>query len=255
MLSKEGLPPSYIFGTMHVKSNTAHQFAERLVMYLEEVEIFAAEMDLASIDSKQFLLSRHLPQGQTLKEYFPAEKKYQKVRRILLKSFHVDLDNLIRLHPFIIMAIIGESVLDADHLDSLDQHLWNMADSMGLELTGLETFEKQMELLAQIPIDISLKQLTALARNPAKYRHLVKLMLEHYQDQDVRTIYHSGRRQLGALRRILLYERNVDMTMRMMSLAGKGSVFAGVGAGHLAGSKGMLRLLKKEGWKLSPVEL
>ncbi len=51
----------------------------------------------------------------------------------------------------------------------------------------------------------------------------------------------------------MLYERNEIMARRFVEIASERSLFCAVGAGHLAGEKGMLRQLKKQGFKTTPV--
>ena len=55
------------------------------------------------------------------------------------------------------------------------------------------------------------------------------------------------------MRKVLLYDRNQTMVHQFMEFAQYNSIFAAVGAGHLAGAKGMLRLLKQKGYQVRPV--
>jgi uncharacterized protein YbaP (TraB family) len=55
------------------------------------------------------------------------------------------------------------------------------------------------------------------------------------------------------MRKLLLYERNTIMAERFAEIARQESLFCAVGAGHLSGKKGLLRLLKKEGFKVRPI--
>jgi uncharacterized protein YbaP (TraB family) len=57
------------------------------------------------------------------------------------------------------------------------------------------------------------------------------------------------------LRKMMLYHRNEVMAGRIAALARQQSLFAAIGAGHLLGGKGVLRLLKKEGLKVVPVQV
>ena len=56
------------------------------------------------------------------------------------------------------------------------------------------------------------------------------------------------------MRRILLYKRNYIITDSISKHAQGSSVFCAVGAGHLHGYKGILRLLKHKGFKVKPVK-
>ena len=45
------------------------------------------------------------------------------------------------------------------------------------------------------------------------------------------------------------------MAEKIASLANSGSVFCSIGAGHLSGQKGVLRLLRNKGYVLKPIML
>ena len=55
------------------------------------------------------------------------------------------------------------------------------------------------------------------------------------------------------MRRVLIFARNARMAERFDELAREQALFAAVGAAHLPGGKGMLRLLKHRGWRVRAV--
>ena len=57
----------------------------------------------------------------------------------------------------------------------------------------------------------------------------------------------------GSMRDALLYDRNIIMADRIEELGSQSSLFAAIGAGHLGGKKGVLRLLKQKGCEIIPV--
>ena len=59
---------------------------------------------------------------------------------------------------------------------------------------------------------------------------------------------------MNAQTELLLYHRNSNWAAQFDSLATKGSVLVAVGAGHLPGEKGLLQLLRNEGYKLRPLQ-
>ena len=52
---------------------------------------------------------------------------------------------------------------------------------------------------------------------------------------------------------ILLTKRNINWVDQLKSIMQKESVFVAVGAGHLVGEKGLLNLLRKEGYTVEPL--
>jgi uncharacterized protein YbaP (TraB family) len=53
---------------------------------------------------------------------------------------------------------------------------------------------------------------------------------------------------------LLLDRRNRNWIPIMESAMKKSSTFFAVGAGHLAGSQGVLELLRKQGYKVKPIQ-
>jgi len=53
---------------------------------------------------------------------------------------------------------------------------------------------------------------------------------------------------------ILLYHRNSNWVKKLIPLMPDKSLLISAGAGHLPGEKGVINLLRKEGYILTPVE-
>ncbi len=51
----------------------------------------------------------------------------------------------------------------------------------------------------------------------------------------------------------MIFERNIHMAETIAMLAGKSPTFIAVGAGHLSGASGILRMLKHRGFQLNPL--
>lgn len=254
-LTGEGIAaPSYLFGTMHVQDARAFANIVAVQEKVSDCEAFAAEFHLdeaaADFDGSSMLL----PNGQSLQHYIPS-KKYDRLRQRLLKTTKVDLDHLQRSLPFMIVNVIGGSILKADMPVSLDEHLWNHARQAGKTLLGIETFQEQMEVLQQIPVEMQVKMLLDLGRNLSRYRQHLQHLADLYCKGDIHGLFITVKKNAKGLRKIMLWRRNEIMAVRIAALAREHSLFAAIGAGHMVGGKGVLRLLKKQGLKVMPEKL
>jgi uncharacterized protein YbaP (TraB family) len=52
---------------------------------------------------------------------------------------------------------------------------------------------------------------------------------------------------------LLLTRRNINWIGQLKAIMHKESVFVAVGAGHLVGEKGLINLLRKEGYTVEPL--
>ena len=88
-----------------------------------------------------------------------------------------------------------------------------------------------------------------------KHRKGLLKMTEQYQKAEIKKLYKSGLKSAKGLKKLLIYDRNLIMAERFYTHIKEQSMFYAVGAGHLGGEKGLLRLLKKRGLKVKPVQL
>ena len=102
-------------------------------------------------------------------------------------------------------------------------------------------------------MDYQIKGLLQIGKNPKKYRQALAKSITTYIKQDFQNLYQSSKKGAGDKRKVLLYNRNKIMAERIAQYIEKQSLFAAIGAGHLGGGKGVLRLLKQKGFKLSPI--
>jgi uncharacterized protein YbaP (TraB family) len=254
-LTADGIAvPSYVFGTMHVQDRRAFNGIDLIFEKINACDAFAAEFHLddaaGSFDGTAMLLPHHL----TLHDFIPP-KKYAKLRQRLLKSAQLDLDLLQRSLPFMAVNMIGGKILQSDMPVSLDEHLWNEASRAGKKLLGIESFQEQMEVLGKIPIEMQVKMLLELGRNLRHYRQHIQRLADLYCSGDLYRLSKTVKKNAKGLRKMMLYHRNEVMAGRIAALARQQSLFAAIGAGHLLGGKGVLRLLKKEGLKVVPVQV
>ncbi len=120
-------------------------------------------------------------------------------------------------------------------------------------MLGLESFEAQMQIMQEMPLREQLKSLKALATNFKRFRRNLKQTAALYVEGDPQKILKKVKLSSGKMRKILIYDRNLTMTQRILEISQEQSLFAAIGAGHLGGAKGVLRLLKHAGCQLSPV--
>src|SRR5690606_29103309 len=104
-------------------------------------------------------------------------------------------------------------------------------------------------------LDFQIKSLNWMAKNFKRFRKQLQKMTKDYETGDIQKLYQATKKNAKGLRKVLIYDRNAIMARRIADMAAEQSLFAAIGAGHLGGEKGVLRLLKKAGFKVKPVLL
>jgi uncharacterized protein YbaP (TraB family) len=251
---RDGGTASCLFGTMHVRDLRAFGWLEIAKQHLAECQVFAAEFDFSDTDESALESALQLPNDATL-DTFLKPRVWKNLDFYCRKRLGITAESMRRQHPMAVTTALSAAFLMEESAHSLDETLWHHARKLGKTTTGVETFGEQLETLRKIPFEQHLKSLTWLLKNYDRQKRRLKKMMNWYAKGDIQQLYQAAKKDAKGMRRILLYERNVLMAKRFEEIARERPLFCAVGAGHLAGGKGMLRLLKKAGFKVKPVVL
>ena len=247
-------PWSYLYGTMHIRDKRAFSYIEKIKPFLNDCDLFAAELTLDQTKRNTIFEAAQLPEGVNISNYC-GDRQYNNLKKRIRNAFKMDLDDYRKVRPVILTSVLTASVLSLDYSEGLDQYLWNYAIEKGKTCKGLEDLEYQIQLLQKIPITIQVRMLRNIAGNTPKFRKQIVRMVQMYEEGDICAIHRNTRKFLGNMRKWLLYDRNIVMTEQICSFMKEHTVFATFGAGHLSGSRGIIRLLKKKGYEVKPVKL
>lgn len=243
---------SYLFGTMHIKNNKAFNKREIVYEKILACEAFATEFDLEEVKENRNPAVFLLPNGQTLDALIPP-KKYEKLRKVLKKVAGLNLDQLKHLQPLVITNLIDEVILSTDMPLSLDAQLWAFAQQANIKTLGIETYQEQIGILQQIPLHYQIEALISIGKNISRHRRNLIRMAEMYEREELTLLHKTARKGGRNLKRILLDDRNIIMANRLLHHFQNYTLLFAVGAGHLTGENGLLRLLKFRGLKVKPV--
>ncbi|GLR16293.1 conjugative transfer protein GumN [Portibacter lacus] len=237
---------------MHVKSQRVFTRLTQLKELILESDLFIAEYNLDNIQFVQHAEDLLIPDGKSLSDLI-GEKKFRKIHKIIEKSFKVDLRQFEYYLPLLIVNIIGEAILTKDYHLPLDIFLWNFAKESEKELDGVETYASQQQIMQAIKMKDQLKMVKDISKRPYIYRKNILKMAKWYEEESINLLYKNGKKSLGKYKHILLKKRNFIMADRFEELTLNQKSFMAVGAGHLAGQHGILKLLKDKGWKLKAI--
>ena len=95
-------------------------------------------------------------------------------------------------------------------------------------------------------------------RDEEKSMEQMKLMQQMYARQNIDSLYnyiHSEGGVIAEEQNAFLDQRNINWIPKIKDYASKGKAFIAVGAGHLGGENGVIRLLENQGYKVTPVKI
>jgi len=249
---KELKGPSYFFGTMHVRDNRAFRGIDFLKSCIGNCDSFAAEFDLQDADNRQLQAAARIPNGESLEDFLNP-RVYKKLDKLLIQETGHSLDNFKYSSPILLLNVLSEAQFQSENTMALDSTLYNIAQEADKKLLGLETFQAQISVFGKVSLKEQCRSLKKIATNFKSFKNEIKRTSELYITGDIQKLVKKTKRSIGSMRRVLLYDRNVTMANNFETFSAEHSLFAAVGAGHLGGQKGVLRLLKKKGYTVKPI--
>ena len=137
-----------------------------------------------------------------------------------------------------------------------------------IPLVGLETVEEQLSVFADMPLELQAKYLVAVAKLGPEINDYFETLISLYERRQI-TAYmpfarraetqRQPRRRSGhdGLRRgrRSVRTRNHRMAERAARLFAKGGAFIAVGALHLPGDEGLVELIRRQGYRVTPSQL
>lgn len=254
--------PSYLFGTLHLGVEL-EDFEETLTKCIDSSDVVATELNTDSIDMMQFMSLMVLPNDVSYKDYL-NDTQYQKLDSLLKKSYGLGLAIFGRLQPVITSMMVS---LDMGSLDSmkssngapksLDVEIRTYARKSKKELAALETAKGQLDALTSISIEEQFTMLVSAMEMPSDGLNSLKSVEELYRKQDIEGMVTAFDEEDydPMWSEGLLDKRNVEMVNTILTQIHFKSLFVAVGAAHLGGEKGLVNLLKQNGYAVHPVAL
>jgi uncharacterized protein YbaP (TraB family) len=251
--------PSYILGTFHAICPTEMPPEAKLKSFIKNADQVMLELDM---DDPAVRLSMG-PQmmiagGKTLKDFY-TDAEYAKIDALFKTTVGVPIESLKMLKPSLLsVMVLTNPKLIGCKTEAIDLLVVREATAAGKPISGLETVDIQMAALDSSPIEKQARDLYELAADPAKSIAELREMMGINKSQDSEKLFAVAARQMksdGVAQKKLLDDRNRAWIPKLTASMSKGSVFAAVGAGHLGGANGVIRLLKARGYKLKPILL
>ena len=264
-------PASYLFGTVHLSDDRVHKLSVAVTKAMNSARRVAVEVeDLTPTRIAEALHTLRdnatLPEGESLDKLLTApelEKVTARLARIGLKG-----EAALRVRPWVVQMVLGisdcERTRQALGRRSLDAEIEHHAEDRGVGTVGLETVELQLEALAVVPDEHQLRILKASLALSDRIDDMQETMVRLYLGRDLGAIwplhvamgakFGAPTAAFDAFAQSLLVSRNIQMRDRSLLHLQSGGMFIAVGALHLPGKNGLVRLLQDEGYTMTAVE-
>lgn len=248
---------SYVFGTIHIIDKDKFYYPKKLEKIIGHSDQVVLEIaDLNPAKAMQYIL---LKQGSFF-DYFNEEQ----IDSILFwAKTEARMDEakfrftMSQLKPFAVVQLATQMSIKVP-TESYEMTIMAQAQSEKISVLGLETIEDQIGIFDKMDSTEQANLVMESIRNYGESDRLMAEMQSIYLKQNVDVMYQFIVESEGSIQEMtseLLDERNEKWIPLIAEFIQTKDTFIAVGAGHLGGPNGVLRLLEKAGYTLIPIQL
>ena len=249
---------SYLFGTMHMIEKEYFVFPPKLEKLVKKSD--ALMMELAGLPNQLEALKYVTLKEGSFFDYFTKEQTDSILtwaKKDLNMSEDVFRRTMKTMKPFVVVQLATQMQF-MGKTESYEVSFEKIATDHKIDILGLETIEQQMSIFDNLSDEDQVEMVMSTIRDPKKSIKTTTEMEKLYVGQNVDSLFLYINQEGGYIednQAIFLDDRNKNWIPKIQNEIKTKKTFIAVGAGHLGGPQGLIRLLQKEGYTVTPIEL
>ena len=263
-ISGNGIKPSYLFGTIHMISEADYFWDKNMDKAFKKSKKLVMEIDMSQtlVMAVQMMQLAPMKGDQTLKDLI-SEEDYEMVKKYFTEEVKSQEAKMTfgmgqNWQPMLLQSGLYMEMIDGP-VKMYEMVLTGKARKADMAFGGLETVAEQMGVFNSIPYKVQAEELVKMVKNLKVGKgdeNEFAMMVEKYKEQDVDGMLEAMQEDLDAMeaKDALLDNRNKKWIPKIGEMSKEMSTFYAVGAGHLGGENGVIRLLRKAGYKVAAVK-
>ncbi|MEP7377240.1 MAG: TraB/GumN family protein [Chitinophagaceae bacterium] len=260
--------PSYLFGTMHVSSKLAFHLADSFYLGIRNADVVALE---TNPESWQEDMSKYEISGNGYENFsnpyqpggfLQVPDDYLSVNTLKFYKYDKKIERALYSNPSTINNLLyrsyGSETSDFEEDTYLDMYIYQCGKKWGKKVAGVEKYGESMKLMMEAYKDAAKDKNKKERSSDSEEGYSYNKLQEAYRSGNLDWLdsinkYNSFS---AAFDEKFLYRRNEIQASSIDSIIKSGkSLFVGVGAAHLPGSRGVIEWLRRQGYKLRPVKM
>jgi uncharacterized protein len=256
--------PSYLFGTMHIIDADQYFLPKGTLTAIDACKKMVFEIDSKEMEDVSSLMGMMnklmMKDNKTIKDLV-SDDDYQLVEQHF-KKLGIPLFFFERMQPLLLSMFADESMsptmMQDGTMKSYEMEFSELAKEKKMLTGGLESMELQVSIIDSIPYqDQAALLIDAIKSSGKEEDSSMQKMSQSYTTQDVDALaaYIDSETQGNQdFSQKLLVNRNKQWIKPIIDMSVAMPTFFAVGAGHLGGPQGVIRLLQARGIKVTAVK-
>lgn len=247
---------SYLFGSIHIIDKQHFILPDSALQCLKKSNVLVTEIDL---NDKAALASSYdqllLPQGYGILDYI-SMNELQKLDSIWrsMKFTEFEIMSFKMMKPIFWSAAVMNKLIKDPH-EGFDQYFTSKAEVFNKRIIGLETPAFALKQIEALPIQMQYDEVIKTLKNIKSSKKELNKLFTLYTKRDIHglmKIINEGLVSMPGLEEKILIERNEFWFQRLKILLESNNCFIVVGAAHLFGGNGLIKMFEKEGFIVTP---
>ncbi len=249
---------SYLFGTMHLIEKQYFIFPDKLEKIVKKTDKLV--MELAGLPNQLEAMKYVTLTEGTFADFFTKEQMDSILvwaKAELNMSEEAFTKTMSKMKPFVVVQMATQ-IHFMGKTESYEVSFEKIARENNIAIAGFETIAEQMGIFDKMTKEQQTEMVMETIRDPKKGIEVTQKMQKLYQGQNVDSLYLMIQEEGGTMtedQSTILDDRNERWIHMIEETAKKEKLFIAVGAGHLGGPKGVIRLLEQKGYTLTPVKI
>ncbi|RYY72155.1 MAG: TraB/GumN family protein [Chitinophagaceae bacterium] len=251
--------PSYLFGTMHVSSKLAFHLSDSFYYALKNVDAVALELNPDLWQAQMVRLIKlndnYTSFSQSGGNDFITENSFK------ITHYEDNLKAALSTEPPVVNSLLYRSYKVKEDFEEdtfLDLYIYQAGRKLGKAPAGVEDYYESEKLVMEAYRDMANeKKKKDIDLDGESMSSILQKLQTAYRngDLDLMDSLDNKMEKSVAFREKFLYRRNDIQADAIDSIIKKRSLFVGVGAAHLPGTRGVIDQLRKKGYILRPVKM
>jgi len=245
---------SFLYGTIHIISKDDFVMTDMTKEKIAGSEQVVMELDMDDPKTMMGMLTKiSMKDGQTLKGLLSPED-YSLLSDFFRDTLGQSLMLVEKMKPFMALSMVYPKML-GEQTASYEMEFMKLAKKSSLEILGLESIDDQMGIFDAIPYEDQAEMLMEFIKSYGTEKGKIEEMVQLYVDQDLKGLYDFSTQssEMEGYQDVMLDNRNENWIPKMENMMSEKVSFFAVGAAHLWGPKGVINLLKEQGYTVKAV--
>ncbi len=242
----------YLLGSIHLGEKKLYPMDKVITDAFNKSDYLVVEVDMNNVNPFELMKRAYLKDGDSLKNYISSEI-YNKLKTEFDK-LNISQSFYSKMKPWFAVLTLMNMKMTAEGFDAasgIDMHFLNEAKQNNKEILELETADFQIAMLDSILGDMQDDFVLYSMQDIDSAKSEVDGMYKAWGNGDVEALNeivyaeYDDMPNAEGFKKAFIYDRNVGMAKKIAQFLKTGKTyFVVVGAAHLIGDKGVLKLLK-----------